>query len=304
MNVLEAKGLEKSFGDLKAVNGASFHIAPGETYGLLGPNGAGKTTAISMIAGLLEPDGGEVRINGEVMTPRAIAPKAHIGLVPQDLAIYPDLTAAENMTFFGRLYGMPRDALKSQGRPGAGGGRLVRPGDRRHQGILGGHEAAAQHRHRPPSQPPAPHPRRAHRRRRSPISQCHPRGGRTALLRGHGRPLHDPLHGRSRAPVRSGGDHRSGQDHGRGHEARIGADGWTEGSSLDQRQRADLRGGAGASREPTASPRRPPTRTASSCWSRMPELVWPPSSAPPPPPASMSPESKSRSPISRRSSFT
>ena len=114
MNVLEAKGLEKSFGDLKAVNGASFHIAPGETYGLLGPNGAGKTTAISMIAGLLELDGGEVRIDGEVMTPRSVAPKAHIGLVPQDLAIYPDLTAAENMTFFGRLYGMPRDVLKSR----------------------------------------------------------------------------------------------------------------------------------------------------------------------------------------------
>ena len=114
MNVLEARGLEKSFGDLKAVNGASFHIAPGETYGLLGPNGAGKTTAISMIAGLLELDGGEVRINGEVMTPKSVAPKAHIGLVPQELAIYPDLTAAENMTFFGRLYGMPRDLLKGR----------------------------------------------------------------------------------------------------------------------------------------------------------------------------------------------
>ncbi len=114
MNVLEAKGLEKSFGDLRAVNGASFHIAPGETYGLLGPNGAGKTTAISMIAGLLELDGGEVRINGEVMTPKSVAPKAHIGLVPQDLAIYPDLTAAENMTFFGRLYGMPSDVLKGR----------------------------------------------------------------------------------------------------------------------------------------------------------------------------------------------
>jgi ABC-2 type transport system ATP-binding protein len=114
MNVLEARGLEKSFGHLKAVDGASFHIAPGETYGLLGPNGAGKTTAISMVAGLLELDGGEVEINGEAMSPRAISPKAHIGLVPQDLAIYPDLTAAENLAFFGRLYGMPRDTLKSR----------------------------------------------------------------------------------------------------------------------------------------------------------------------------------------------
>ena len=114
MNVLEARGLEKSFGDLKAVDGASFHIAPGETYGLLGPNGAGKTTAISMIAGLLKLDGGEVEINGVRMSPKAVAPKAHIGLVPQDLAIYPDLTAAENMTFFGRLYGMPSATLNSR----------------------------------------------------------------------------------------------------------------------------------------------------------------------------------------------
>jgi ABC-2 type transport system ATP-binding protein len=114
VSVLEATGLAKSFGDLKAVDGVTFQIARGETYGLLGPNGAGKTTAISIIAGLLEPDGGEVRINGELMSPKAVGPKAHIGLVPQELAIYPDLSAAENMTFFGRLYGMPGDALKSR----------------------------------------------------------------------------------------------------------------------------------------------------------------------------------------------
>jgi linearmycin/streptolysin S transport system ATP-binding protein len=114
VSVLEATGLAKSFGNLKAVDGVTFQIARGETYGLLGPNGAGKTTAISIIAGLLEPDGGEVRINGELMNPKAVGPKAHIGLVPQELAIYPDLSAAENMTFFGRLYGMPGDALKSR----------------------------------------------------------------------------------------------------------------------------------------------------------------------------------------------
>jgi ABC-2 type transport system ATP-binding protein len=105
-NVLEARNLEKSFGDLKAVNGVSIYIAPGETYGLLGPNGAGKTTSISIVAGLLEADGGEVRVGGQIVTPRTVAPKALMGLVPQDLAIYPDLTAAENLEFFGRLYGM------------------------------------------------------------------------------------------------------------------------------------------------------------------------------------------------------
>jgi ABC-2 type transport system ATP-binding protein len=114
MNVLEARDLEKSFGDLQAVAGVSFHIAPGETYGLLGPNGAGKTTSISMIAGLLEPDRGQVLIQGDAVTSKSIAPKAKMGLVPQDLAIYPDLTAAENMAFFGRLYGMSGTSLKSR----------------------------------------------------------------------------------------------------------------------------------------------------------------------------------------------
>jgi ABC-2 type transport system ATP-binding protein len=113
-NVLEAKDLRKSFGDLQAVNGVTLHIAPGETYGLLGPNGAGKTTTISMIAGLLAADGGEVRVGGDVITPKAVGPKARMGLVPQELAIYPDLTAAENLAFFGRLYGMRGDDLKAR----------------------------------------------------------------------------------------------------------------------------------------------------------------------------------------------
>jgi ABC-2 type transport system ATP-binding protein len=113
-NVLEAHGLKKSFGDLQAVKGVSLYIAQGETYGLLGPNGAGKTTTISMIAGLLEADGGEVRVGGDVITPKAVGPKARMGLVPQELAMYPDLTAAENLAFFGRLYGMRGDDLKAR----------------------------------------------------------------------------------------------------------------------------------------------------------------------------------------------
>ncbi len=110
--VLEVSNLEKSFDDLRAVAGVSFAIDPGETYGLLGPNGAGKTTAISMIAGLLRADGGEVHLLGQAMTPTSRAPKAMVGLVPQDLAIYPDLTARENLAFFGRLYSMQRDKLR------------------------------------------------------------------------------------------------------------------------------------------------------------------------------------------------
>ena len=106
--ILVCHDLRKSFGELVAVNGISFHISAGETYGLLGPNGAGKTTTISMICGLLEGDGGEVLIDGVSLTPTSVAVKAGIGYVPQELALYPDLTARENLRFFARLYGMGR----------------------------------------------------------------------------------------------------------------------------------------------------------------------------------------------------
>jgi ABC-2 type transport system ATP-binding protein len=113
-SVLTASGLVKRFGELTAVDGVAIHIDQGETFGLLGPNGAGKTTSISMIAGLLQADEGEVTVAGSKITPNSVSGKAAIGLVPQDLAIYPDLTAAENLIFFGRLYGMSGDALSSR----------------------------------------------------------------------------------------------------------------------------------------------------------------------------------------------
>jgi linearmycin/streptolysin S transport system ATP-binding protein len=105
--VLECTELRKRFGQLEAVRGVSFHVAEGETYGLLGPNGAGKTTTISMICGLLEPDSGEILVAGEPLTTRSVKAKAAIGYVPQELAIYPDLNARENLRFFARLYGLP-----------------------------------------------------------------------------------------------------------------------------------------------------------------------------------------------------
>lgn len=106
--VLRCRGLARRFGDIRAVVDVGFDIEPGETYGLLGPNGAGKTTSISMIAGLLAPDEGEITVLGQRMTPRALGAKAAVGLVPQDLAIYPDLTARENLRFFARLQGLTR----------------------------------------------------------------------------------------------------------------------------------------------------------------------------------------------------
>jgi len=112
--VLECVGIRKAFGDLEAVRDIGFSIGPGETYGLLGPNGAGKTTTISIIAGLLDRDAGQVRLAGEPMSPDATRTKRLVGLVPQDLAIYPDLGASENLEFFGRLQGLKGQALKQR----------------------------------------------------------------------------------------------------------------------------------------------------------------------------------------------
>jgi ABC-2 type transport system ATP-binding protein len=112
--VLQARDLRKRYGSIEAVRGVSFEIAEGETYGLLGPNGAGKTTTISMVCGLLARDGGEVVLDGNPIDVGAVAAKAGIGYVPQDLAIYPDLTGHENLEFFGRLYGLSGGALRTR----------------------------------------------------------------------------------------------------------------------------------------------------------------------------------------------
>ncbi|NTW41890.1 MAG: ABC transporter ATP-binding protein, partial [Cellulomonadaceae bacterium] len=104
--MLVVEGLVRRYGDLTAVDGVSFHIDAGETYGLLGPNGAGKTTTISMVAGLIAADKGSITVAGQVMGPSEVAVKSHIGLVPQDLAIYPELSGRENLAFFGRLQGL------------------------------------------------------------------------------------------------------------------------------------------------------------------------------------------------------
>ncbi|MFW2383745.1 MAG: ATP-binding cassette domain-containing protein [Acidimicrobiales bacterium] len=108
---LTVQNLRKTFGERVAVNDISFDIATGETYGLLGPNGAGKTTTISLICGLLEADVGSVTVAGAPVTTRAVQARARIGYVPQEIAIYPDLTARENLTFFGKLYGLKGEQL-------------------------------------------------------------------------------------------------------------------------------------------------------------------------------------------------
>ena len=110
--MLEVIGLHKRYGDLTAVEEVSFVACPGETIGLLGPNGAGKTTSVSMIAGLLKPDRGQVLIDGAEVRGETDPLKRKMGLVPQEIAMHDELSAAENLSLFGSLYGLRGSSLR------------------------------------------------------------------------------------------------------------------------------------------------------------------------------------------------
>ena len=104
--ILVANNLNKTFGEIQAVKNVSLQIARGEVFGLLGPNGAGKTTTISMLTGLLEPTSGSIIVDGMDVERHTTEVKAKLGLVPQELALYPTLSARQNLLFFGRIYGL------------------------------------------------------------------------------------------------------------------------------------------------------------------------------------------------------
>jgi ABC-2 type transport system ATP-binding protein len=108
------KDLHKSFKELKAVNGVSFSIHKGEIFGLLGPNGAGKTTTIRMLSTVLESDSGDIMIGGHSIRHEAEAVRSIIGVCPQELALYEDLSALDNMVFFGRMAGLEGREAKAQ----------------------------------------------------------------------------------------------------------------------------------------------------------------------------------------------
>src|SRR5438093_1574536 len=99
--MLEIRHLRKTFGQLVAVDDVSFSVEPGQLVGLLGPNGAGKTTTVSIIAGLVKSERGDVLVGGKPMSGDTDPLKRKIGLVPQDLALYDELTARDNLRFFG-----------------------------------------------------------------------------------------------------------------------------------------------------------------------------------------------------------
>jgi ABC-2 type transport system ATP-binding protein len=111
---ITAENLDKWFGDIHAVNHVSFDVRQGEIFSLLGPNGAGKSTTISMICGLLPPDEGDALLLGHSITRNAAEAKACTGVVPQEIALYEDLTARENLEFWGKMYGLRGEKLKSR----------------------------------------------------------------------------------------------------------------------------------------------------------------------------------------------
>lgn len=112
--MLTVKGLVKQYDDLRAVDDVSFSAVAGTVFGLLGPNGAGKSTTINCISGLLTPSAGEVLINGVNVARDPATAKRSLGVVPQELALYEDLPAIDNLRFWGKAYGMRGDALEQR----------------------------------------------------------------------------------------------------------------------------------------------------------------------------------------------
>ncbi|WP_439623315.1 ATP-binding cassette domain-containing protein [Gemmata sp.] len=112
--ILEVTDLRKRYGETVALGGVTLAVGAGELFGLLGPNGAGKTTLISILSGLADADGGEVKLFGQPFNRKARDLRRLVGIGTQDLAIYPDLTPRENLRFFGKLYGLGGTALESR----------------------------------------------------------------------------------------------------------------------------------------------------------------------------------------------
>lgn len=114
MEFIKIENLVKKYNENYAVNSISFDINRGELFGLLGPNGAGKSTTISILSGLIKPTNGSVYIDGSDIVKNPMAAKKVIGLVPQEIALYPTLTARENLMFWGRMYGLSGKVLKQR----------------------------------------------------------------------------------------------------------------------------------------------------------------------------------------------
>lgn len=112
--MIRIEGISKSFGDNKAVDSISFEVSTGEIFGFLGPNGAGKSTTLNILSTLLKPDEGRIYINNQDLQEHKKACQSQIGVVPQEISLYADLSALDNVLFWGGLYGLPRATLKER----------------------------------------------------------------------------------------------------------------------------------------------------------------------------------------------
>ncbi len=112
--MIEIRNLSKHFGDVKALKNINLSVQQGEFFGLLGPNGAGKTTTVNILSTLLKPDDGSVTLNGLDLLSDPRGAKRLLGVVPQELALYEELSAADNLHFWGKLYGMQGNSLKAR----------------------------------------------------------------------------------------------------------------------------------------------------------------------------------------------
>jgi ABC-2 type transport system ATP-binding protein len=111
---IEVQNLHKAFSERQAVQGISFTVEKGEIFSLLGPNGAGKTTTLSMLSCLLRPDQGDALVMGHSIRTDQLGVKSSLGVVPQEIALYEDMSARENLTFWGKMYGLRGPALRKR----------------------------------------------------------------------------------------------------------------------------------------------------------------------------------------------
>ena len=216
--MIEVRDLRKSFGATVAVDGITFDVRAGETFGLLGPNGAGKSTTIAMLTGALRADGG-IDSTGRRRLAQRSGRRRRIGVAPQALSLYEELTAAENLTFFGRLYRLARATLDERVDWALEFAGLADRRKASRQNILRRHEAAAESGRRAGARSASHFSRRADGRRRSAVAKSHLRTDRRASRRRPHGGVHDALHGRGPAAVRPRGDHGPRQDSGPRHDS-------------------------------------------------------------------------------------
>ena len=218
--LLRAGGVMHRYGDLTAVNDVSLAVRRGEVFGLLGPNGAGKSTLIGILCGMFAPTAGNVHLGDVPITPGARSAKRRIGVVPQDIALYEKLSGRQNLRFFGRVYGLGGRRLRERVEAVLDVVGLSDRGNDQAGTYSGGMQRrlnlAAGLLHEPEllvlDEPTVGV---------DPQSRNHIFDNVERLNRDQGVTivLYDALHGRGRAAVRPGGDHRSREDRGAGYAA-------------------------------------------------------------------------------------